>query len=246
MPHSDTKRLTRLTAILTRLQTKRLVTAPELAAKFSVSIRTIYRDIRALEEAGIPVITEEGKGYLLMDHYRLPPVAFTEKEANALIAAKQLVLKTTDSSFIAHYAEAIDKITSVLDHGLKDKINLLVDRTQFKNIENIPRTSDNLSELQFAITNYRVVRITYTNAEQLTSDRSIEPFALLSTENWLLVAWCRSRKEFRYFRLDRIEQMAVLPDQFTPHDMTLQQFFERHPGTQTVPPERMILPTPLT
>ena len=127
MPHSDTKRLTRLTAILTRLQTKRLVTAPELAAKFSVSIRTIYRDIRALEEAGIPVITEEGKGYLLMDHYRLPPVAFTEKEANALIAAKQLVLKTTDSSFIAHYAEAIDKITSVLDHGLKDKINLLVE-----------------------------------------------------------------------------------------------------------------------
>ncbi|MBK8615121.1 MAG: YafY family transcriptional regulator [Flavobacteriales bacterium] len=244
MPRSDIKRLSRLTAILTRLQTKRLVTATELAKRFSVSERTIYRDIRALEQAGIPVLTEEGKGYLLMDHYRLPPVAFTEKEANALIAAKQLVLKTTDSSFIANYAEAIDKITSVLDHGLKDKINLLVDRTQFKNIENITRTSDNLSELQFAITNYRVVRITYTNAEQRTSDRSIEPFALLSTENWLLVAWCRSRNEFRYFRLDRIEHMQVLPDQFTPHDMTLQQFFERHPGTRTVPAEATFLPHP--
>ena len=244
MPRSDIKRLSRLTAILTRLQTKRLVTATELAKRFSVSERTIYRDIRALEQAGIPVLTEEGKGYLLMDHYRLPPVAFTEKEANALIAAKQLVLKTTDSSFIANYAEAIDKITSVLDHGLKDKISLRVNRTQFKDIETSRRPSDNLSERQFAITNYRVVRITYTNAEQRTSDRSIEPFALLSTENWLLVAWCRLRKEFRYFRLDRIEHMQVLPDQFTPHDMTLQQFFERHPGTRTVPAEATFLPHP--
>ena len=89
-----------------------------------------------------------------------------------------------------------------------------MDRTQFKNIENITRTSDNLSELQF---HHQLpgCAITHTNAEQRTSDRSIEPFALLSTENWLLVAWCRLRKEFRYFRLDRIEHMQVLPDQFT-------------------------------
>jgi predicted DNA-binding transcriptional regulator YafY len=78
MNDNDTKRLSRLTAILTQLQTKRLVTASELAKKFSVSNSTIYRDIKALEQAGIPVLTEEGKGYTLMEGYRMPPVMFTE------------------------------------------------------------------------------------------------------------------------------------------------------------------------
>ena len=63
-----------------------------------------------------------------------------------------------------------------------------------------------------------------------TSTRDIEPFALLSTqENWLLIAWCRLRKEFRYFRLDRIESLEIIPENFTPHKMTLQEFFDKHP-----------------
>ena len=109
MNNNDTKRISRLTAIVTQLQTKRLLTAPELASKFSVSVRTIYRDIRALEDAGIPIYVEEGKGYSLMEHYRLPPVMFTESEANALIAAEQLVLNNKDSSLIKDYSAAIDK-----------------------------------------------------------------------------------------------------------------------------------------
>lgn len=230
MPRSDIKRLSRLTAILTRLQTDRLVTAAELAERFSVSQRTIYRDVRALEEAGVPVISEEGKGYRLMDHYRVPPVAFTQQEANALIAAKQLVLKTTDSSLITRYSEAIDKITAVLDRKAKEKLNLLTDRTQFRNIEQLQRTSSSLADLQRAITDLHVVHIVYTNAEQRTTQRAIEPFALLSTANWLLLARCRLRQEFRYFRLDRISRMEVLAERFKPHDMTLQQFFERYHG----------------
>ena len=98
MISNDTKRLSRLTAILTQLQVKQLVTASELAVKFTVSIRTIYRDIRALEEAGIPVVTEEGKGYTLMEGYRIPPVMFTEQQANALILAQQLVLASCGDS----------------------------------------------------------------------------------------------------------------------------------------------------
>ena len=74
-------RLSRLTAILIQLQSKRLITSTELADKYGVSIRTIYRDIRALEEAGVPIYTEEGKGYSLSEGYRLPPVMFTEEEA---------------------------------------------------------------------------------------------------------------------------------------------------------------------
>lgn len=223
----ETKRISRITAILTQLQTKRLLTATELAARFSVSVRTIYRDIRSLEEAGVPIVTEEGKGYSLMENYRVPPVMFTENQANALILAEQLVLKNKDASFVKDYSEAIDKIKAVLKNSQKDKANLLAERTQFSQISNQERTSSNLSALQFALTNFLLVRIDYINEGKQTSQRMIEPFALLSTENWLMVAWCRMRNEFRYFRLDRIQKLEILTEKFTPHNMTLQTFFEK-------------------
>ena len=117
MNDNDTKRLSRLTAILTQLQTKRLLTSTNLADKFNVSVRTIYRDIRALEQAGVPIITEDGKGYTLMEGYKIPPVMFSESQANALILAEQLVLKNKDTSFIKDYTEAIDKIKAVFKTG---------------------------------------------------------------------------------------------------------------------------------
>jgi predicted DNA-binding transcriptional regulator YafY len=228
MIDNDTKRLSRLSAILIQLQTKRLLTATELAAKFSVSVRTIYRDIRALEQSGVPILTEEGKGYSLMEGYKVPPVMFTENQANALILAEQLVLKNKDASFVRDYSEAIDKIKAVLRHNIKDKANLLADRTRFHQNVNKERTSNNLSVLQYALTNFLLTSIEYSNEAQEASVRVIEPFALLSTDNWLLVAWCRSRKAFRYFRLDRIKKLEVLTEQFKPHKMTLQEFFDRN------------------
>lgn len=229
MDNTDTKRLSRLTAILTQLQTRRILTASELASKFSVSVRTIYRDIRALEQAGVPILTEEGKGYTLMEHYRLPPITFTESQANALIIAEQLVLKNKDTSFIKDYSEAIDKIKAVLKHSVKDKANLLAERTRFDQNLNRERNSNNLSELQFALTNFNLIKIEYTNEAEKTTARLVEPFALLSTqENWLLVAWCRLRKEFRYFRLDRIKKLELLSEKFTPHKMTLQEYFDKY------------------
>ncbi|WP_379091521.1 helix-turn-helix transcriptional regulator [Pedobacter sp. UC225_65] len=205
MKDNDTKRLSRLTAILTQLQTKRLITAPSLANKFNVSVRTIYRDIKALEQAGVPILTEDGKGYALMEGYKIPPVMFSESQANALILAEQLVLKNKDTSLIKDYTEAIDKIKAVLGQSEKDKANLLADRTRFEQNINRERNSDNISQLQYALTNFYLTKIDYTNEQNQTTSRTIEPFALISTnENWLLIAWCGLRKEFRYFRLDRI------------------------------------------
>ncbi|MBB5621185.1 putative DNA-binding transcriptional regulator YafY [Pedobacter cryoconitis] len=135
------------------------MTAPELAKKFAVSIRTIYRDIKALEQSGVPVLTEDGKGYTLMEGYRVPPVMFTEKQANALILAEQLVLKNKDASFVKDYVEAIEKIKAVLGHKVKDKANLLAERTRFNQNINSEKNSNNLSDLQFALTNYSVVKI---------------------------------------------------------------------------------------
>lgn len=229
MISNDTKRLSRLTAILTQLQAKQLVTASELAAKFTVSVRTIYRDIRALEEAGVPVVTEEGKGYTLMEGYRIPPVMFTEQQANALILAQQLVLKSNDASFVKDYSEAIEKVQSVLRHTIKDKTNLLSERTRFDLNTNRERNSNYLSDLQAAITNFHVINMRYTDEAGDFSERLVEPFALLSTQedNWLLIAWCRLREAFRYFRVDRIEHMSLLSEPFTPHKMTLQEFFDK-------------------
>lgn len=229
MIDKDTKRLSRLIAIITQLQTNRIITAVGLSEKFNVSVRTIYRDIRALEDSGVPILVEEGKGYTLMEGYKIPPVMFTEGQANALILAEQLVLKNKDASLIKDYLEAVDKIKAVLRHTQREKANLLSERTRFKqNIER-ERTSSSLSQLQNALTNFYPVKIDYINEDGITTKRIIEPFALISTtENWLLIAWCHYRKEFRYFRLDRIQKIEVLTETFVPHKLTLQQFFDKY------------------
>jgi predicted DNA-binding transcriptional regulator YafY len=229
MDNNDIKRLSRLTAILTQLQTKRLITASSLAGKFNVSVRTIYRDIKALEQAGVPILIEEGKGYALMDGYKIPPIMFSENQANALILAEQLVLKNKDSSFIKDYREAIDKMKAVLTQSEKKKANLLAERTIFDQNINRIRNSNNISQLQFALTNFYLTEIDYTNELNEKTSRTIEPFALLSTtENWLLIAWCRLRQEFRYFRLDRITRTTILTKKFEQHRMTLQEYFDKY------------------
>lgn len=227
MMDNDTSRLSRLTAILIQLQTKQLITATGLADKFNVSVRTIYRDIRALEQSGVPILTEEGKGYTLMEGYRIPPVMFTETEANALITAEQFVLKNKDASFIKEYTAAIDKIKSVLRYSTKENANLLSNRIAISQNNTLDRTSNYLSSLQLALTNFNLTKIDYQKADSdEISSRAIEPFALLSTqENWLLVAWCRLRNTFRIFRLDRIRRLEVLGDKFEPHKLTLQEYF---------------------
>lgn len=229
MQDNYTKRLSRLVAILTQLQSKRLITATFLAEKFGVSARTIYRDIRALEQSGVPILTDEGKGYTLMEGYKIPPVMFSEAQANALILADQLVLKNKDISFIRDYSEAIDKIKAVLRQADKDKANLLADRTRFEHNINRERNSNCISQLQYALTNFLLVKISYTNEQNKATSRIVEPFAIISTtENWLLIAWCRLRNEFRYFRLDRITEFGLMAEKFEPHKMTLQEFFDKY------------------
>ncbi|MRG45771.1 HTH domain-containing protein [Chitinophaga sp. SYP-B3965] len=236
MIDNDLKRLSRLTAILIQLQTKRLVTATSLAEKFEVSVRTIYRDIKALEQAGVPILTEEGKGYSIMEGYRLPPVMFTETEANALITAEQFIIKDKDASFVKEYTAAINKIRSVLPHHTKDKVDLLSSRVIYWNNYEEVKTSKYLSQLQLALTNYNLTKITYQISEnEERTTRTIQPFALYnsSQENWLVLAYCDLRKDYRAFRLDRILQLELLPEKFEQHKMTLQKYFEeakeKHP-----------------
>jgi len=229
MEFYDATRIARLTAILTRLQSGRLVTAKQLADNFGVSIRTIYRDVKTLELAGVPVYTREGKGYSLMEGYKLPPVMFTEHEANAFITAEHLIRKTTDTSLIAEYGAAVTKIKAVLSAGTKEKTALLSQRIAISPAFPEDRLSDTITRIQAALTSFKVLKITYPSSKQEDwITREIEPFAFYYSleESWLLIAFCRLRSDFRMFRLDRIKSITVTDLVFTPHDMTLASYLE--------------------
>lgn len=227
MEEKEKPRLSRLTAIITQLQSKRLITARDLAEKHNVSIRTIYRDINTLEKSGIPIITEEGKGYSLMEGYHLPPVIFTENEANALITAEQLVLRNKDQSFSENYSDAIIKIKSVLRYSQKGKADLLSDRIYFKENDKNEKSSNYLMKIQTAITNFHLLEIEYLSLGGKLTKRQIEPFAVYSNKgNWLLIAFCKLRNDFRAFRIDLIQQLTPLNNTFSPHNMTIEQYFE--------------------
>lgn len=241
MKDNDTKRLSRLTAILIQLQSKRLTTSTSLSEKFGVSVRTIYRDIKALEQAGVPVVTEDGKGYSLMEGYKIPPIMFSESEANALITVEQLVLKNRDSSLIHEYTEAVNKIKAVLLYSTKEKAELLSNRIAVS--PSIPQTgtSNSLTLIQHALTTFKVLKILYrTEEKDATTERRIEPFALYYSlqECWTVIAYCRLRKDYRMFRLDRVLKIEPLELYFKPHKLTLQEYLktkEKMFGTPDIP-----------
>lgn len=225
-------RLARLTNILTQLQSKSLVTARQLAEKHQVSLRTIYRDIRTLEQSGVPIITEEGRGYSIMEGYQLPPIMFTESEAHALITAAQFINKNKDESFRKEYHSAITKIKSVLRYPQKEKIELLSKRLQIRENKLDEKTSNYLMKVQEAITNYQILKLSYLSLKEEESVRKIEPFALYSTQgNWIMVAFCQVRQAFRAFRLDCIQSLQSTSQYFDPHSISLQEYFESCPKT---------------
>lgn len=229
MEEKEKPRLARLTAIITQLQSKRLVTAKYLAEKHKVSVRTIYRDIRTLEKSGIPVITEEGKGFSIMEGYHLPPVIFTEDEANALITMELLASKNKDQSLTDNVSSAIEKIKSILRYSQKGNADLLSERVYFGGNNKLERSSSNLMQIQSAIIHFKLLKIEYLSTEQKRTTRTIEPFAVYSNKgNFLLIAFCRLRDDFRAFRIDLIEKLSLLEETFTAHNMTIQDYFEEY------------------
>lgn len=222
-------RLSRLTSLLLKLQAGAYISVGELSEQFEVSKRTIYRDLAALEEAGVPLVAEEGRGFSLMEGYRIPPVMFTESEANALIVAEKFIARTKDESLIREFTKAIDKIKSVLRNEDQQKSKFLSERVIIgKNWENT-RNSSFLSEIQGALTNHNPLSIEYQKKESTElSSRVVEPFAIYhnTSDHWVLIAWCRLREDFRNFRLDRIQSLRTQNETFEPHPLTLEEYVE--------------------
>lgn len=220
--------LSRLISILTLLKSKRLLTATELSRKFDVSVRTIYRDIRKLEDAGVPITTIDGRGYSLMEGYMVPPVQFTEKQANALITAQHLVKQTKDASFVKDFDEALTKIKSVFKTSIQEKSELLHSKIHVfdTNYEDI--SSNALSEIQLAITNFNYIEINYQKVNDTAiSFRKIEPYAFYATNSkWILIAWCHLRNDYRAFRIDRIQHFKILNATYEDRKFNLQDYFQ--------------------
>ena len=220
-------RLIRLTTILLHLQSKRVVTAQELADRFDITQRTVYRDIRALEEAGVPIIGEAGRGYSLVDGYRVPPVMFTEQEINALLTAQQYFKKNADKSAYSDFANVVTKIKAIMRYPEKEKAEKLEDRLYIHSSDQTCETGL-LSTVQLSITNCRVLKIKYRAIHNDTvTDRFIEPFGVyLYRENWIMVAHCRLRNGFREFRIDRILDLTVTADTFPDRNLTLEEYYK--------------------
>ncbi|MDY8136121.1 YafY family protein [Aquimarina sp. 2201CG5-10] len=222
------KRLHRLTAILVKLQSKKVVQAAELSKKFDVSLRTIYRDIQALTEAGVPIGAEAGTGYFLVDGYSLPPIMFTEIEANALLTASKIINTNNDTSLINAYQEAVEKVKAVLKTTQKEKLEILEQRIFTYNKDQI-QPSNSLSIIQQAITDCRVLDIQYTAGSGEYTRRSVEPLGVYFTNNiWVMIAYCRLRKDHRQFRTDRIIQLIETQELFPPKHFSLEDYFGQY------------------
>jgi predicted DNA-binding transcriptional regulator YafY len=222
-------RINRITAILTQLQSKRIVTAKSIADRFEISLRTVYRDIRSLQEAGVPIGSENGVGYFIVDGYRLPPIMFTEEEANAMITADKLVNQKNDASLSKNYTSALIKIKAVLRNQQKEKIELLDSRISADSKYTINPKSAYLSKIQTAITDFLQLNITYKSIyKNEITKRNVKPLALYFTENdWILIGFCMLRNGIREFRLDKIENLVLTTEKFKHFtDFDLSKYFD--------------------
>lgn len=221
-------RIDRIAAILIQLQSKKIVKAQDIAHRFNISLRTVYRDVNTLNEAGVPIIGEAGVGYSIAEGYRLPPVMFTVEEATAFLTAEKLIEKLTDKKTFSIYQTALFKIKAILRSSEKDYIDNLQDHIAVLERHYLPRNekeSSYIQEILNCIVQKNVAAINYAaiNTNEPTK-RNIEAVGIFFMGgHWYLIAWCQLRKDYRNFRVDRIKNLQV----------TSSSFQKQHPSLTT-------------
>ena len=212
------KRFDRIVAILIQLQSKRIVKAQELSDRFEVSLRTIYRDIRTLEAAGVPIASEAGIGYSIMEGYRLPPIMFTREEAGSFVAAEKLMQKFTDKSLGAYHESAMIKLKSVLRGAEKDWVETLESQVSIFPSQKIfnDKVPNALEVLFESIAEKTQVFLSYESIQaDEPIDRKIEPVGIFNENNfWYVLGYCHLRQDYRQFRTDRIHKIHRTSEAF--------------------------------
>ncbi len=222
----------RVISILILLQTKKVIKATDIAEKFDVSLRTVYRDIRTLENAGIPIIGEPGVGYSLMDGYRLPPVMFNEEEALSLLTAEKFIAKISDEQTGQHYVSAMEKIRAVLRGPEKDSLAVLDESIVVSTMSKM-EDKNFLTDIFKSISGRRVLFMKYKTEMDAHSERDIEPVGCYyHYNNWYLVAFCRVRKDYRTFKINRIQSLCVRAETFQNDHPSVNEYLERQAQEQ--------------
>jgi predicted DNA-binding transcriptional regulator YafY len=212
-------RTDRLFAITVMLQGRARVRAADLAATFGVSERTIYRDMAALNEGGVPIVSLPGAGYELMPGYTLPPLAFTPAEATALALGARLLAQQAAGRWPASAETAVAKIVAILPAAVREQVDRLTGIVHFVTpAARFDLDDPRLALLRQAIAERRVVWLRYHGrARDEPTERAVEPARLTYGDGvWFLSGYCRLREGPRAFRLDRIEELAPLAERFTP------------------------------
>lgn len=224
----------RLLAIVLELQRTKVIRAEDLAASFETSTRTIYRDIQALSEAGVPIAGAPGLGYSLMEGYFLPPVSFTVEEAVALLIGTDFVEQKFDHGYGTKARSSRAKIEAILPENVRQETSRVRTTTRLLSVGDAPTEGQEkaiLECLRRAILDVRKVKFHYSkNVSEADgnrhSDRAVAPYGLiLAKGSWILVAHCDLRQELRHFRLSRMSRLTVLEDTFLfPPDFMLHHY----------------------
>ncbi|REK76914.1 helix-turn-helix transcriptional regulator [Paenibacillus paeoniae] len=213
----------RLLAIVLELQRNEVLRAEDLAAIFETSVRTIYRDIQALSEAGVSVIGAPGQGYSLMEGYFLPPVSFTVEEAVTLLIGTDFIEHWFDAHYGSKSRSSRGKIEAILPEPIRSEASWI--RKSFRlltSVEDIARIQEKayLEAIRRAILEERKISFCYSKriAEadgDRQSVRTVAPYGLvLHQGSWVLIAWCELRQDIRHFRLSRMAELIELEDKF--------------------------------
>lgn len=210
----------RLLAIILELQSKGRQRAEDLAATFETSKRTIYRDIQALCEAGVPLISIPGQGYSLMKGYFLPPLSFTTEEATMLLLGSDFMAQNFDAQYRAAAQSASRKIAGVLPEKLRDEVQYLQGNIHFVAPSGNPAERSKLQLLRRALIECRTVRFHYhtrhgSDGQSAQATREADPYSLVYMFNtWHMTAYCHLRRARRHFRLDRMDDLELLSETF--------------------------------
>jgi len=230
------QRLDRLLAIFIQLQSRRLLRAQEIADRYHITIRTVYRDIRSLQEAGLPVIGEAGIGYSVMEGYKLAPGMFTREEATAFLTGEKLISSLADAQTRNSYLQGMDKIRSIIgtvDKDYLEQIDHRVDVPKGRVVNDLPLAQNQLQTILNAVVARKVLQIDYHSPFQQESQKIlIEPAGVFFINNyWHLNAWCRIRLAYLDFRFDQIRSITFTEETYeTLHPSLKNSQNKQHPA----------------
>ncbi|BDS09498.1 helix-turn-helix transcriptional regulator [Aureispira anguillae] len=216
----------RVISTLILLQTKKVIKAATISDRFGISLRTVYRDISTLKNAGIPIIGDPGVGYSIMEGYRLPPIMFNEEEASALLTAEKFIGTIADHTIQQHYSNAMTKIKATLRSTDKQSLAVLDDSIAFSSYKHWENKAY-LQDLFKSIASKLLIYIQYQKADGTPSERKLEPIGCYHHNNWYLVAFCQLKNDYRTFKMNRITQLQLLDQSFEDRHISLQTYIDR-------------------